>query len=451
MVTYLENLFRRTLEACSPQRAVSKAVSLEEHILTMQGSSFKLNDRPLHVLAAGKASVPMYEALHEIAPDHIKDSLVITPNPTKGDSVAADKLIQGAHPEPTEQSLKAGQQARDFFSDIPDDALVINLISGGTSSLMCLPAEGIGINELNRTFGLMNHSGADIYAMNTVRKHCSQLKGGQLLRFLPASTSVVDLIISDVPGDDPAIIGSSPTTPDSSTFLDAREVLTNYTLWDKVPQSIRTHIRRGIKGETAETLKPHENPIAEHTSHIISSARQFARQAANLAKEDGYECWVADTAYNKPVGEVAQDITQMVKGELDKGDNPKILIFYGESTVQVTGSGKGGRNQELALRGAFNIADMLASDEHTRISWLSAGTDGIDGPTDAAGAVVNHETIQQARDRGTDPETYLRDNDSYHFHQQMDTLLKTGPSGNNLMDVAWVTIEPYTRLPPLSR
>ncbi|SHF96540.1 glycerate 2-kinase [Fodinibius roseus] len=434
---YLIDLFEKTLAACSPGNAVSQNLSVNGEQVRVGESEFSMDDHPVYLLAVGKASVPMYESARDILGERVAGSLVITPDAGAASGCSADEVITAAHPVPDERSLEAGRAAAEFLDHVPEEALVITLISGGTSSLMCRPAEGIGIQELNKTYDLLNNSGATIHEINTVRKHCSRIKGGQLLRSVPEGATLVDLIISDVPGDDSAIIGSGPTTPDYSTFQDTYHVLLEYELWDRIPDAVRLHMEKGIDGEIPEVVRPEEEPVREHRQYIISSARKFVRRAADFARDAGYGTVVADEPFNEDVERVALHITDVINSHISQDmTDPQLMLFYGESTVQVTGGGKGGRNQELALRGALKIADI---DKH--ISWLSAGTDGVDGPTDAAGAVVDNNTVRRARERGLDPGEYLRNNDAYHFHQQMDTLLKTGPTGNNLMDVVFVAVK----------
>ncbi|WP_372638723.1 glycerate kinase [Fodinibius sp.] len=434
--SYLFDLFEKTLAVCSPEKAVSQHLALKGEQLRVGESEFSTKGHPVYILAVGKASVPMYESAHDVLGEQEAGSLVITPDAGAASDCGADEVITAAHPVPDERSLEAGRAAAEYLDRMPEDALVLMLISGGTSSLMCWPAEGIGIEELNKTYDLLNNSGASIHEINTVRKHCSRIKGGQLLRYVPGGATLIDLIISDVPGDDPAIIGSGPTTPDYSTFQDTYHVLLEYELWDILPDAVRLHIEKGIDGEMPEVVRPEDEPVREHKQYIISSARTFVHRAADIAREDGYRAIVADEPFNDDVEEVANYIADEINSHISKDTtDPQLLLFYGESTVQVTGSGKGGRNQELALRGALKIADF---DE--QISWLSAGTDGVDGPTDAAGAVVDGNTIRRARERGLEPDEYLRNNDTYHFHERMDTLLKTGPTGNNLMDVVVVVL-----------
>src|SRR5699024_10471951 len=264
---------------------------------------------------------------------------------------------------------------------IPDNGLVISLISGGTSALVSYPEEGIAVDDLNRLFDVLNRSGARIREINTVRKCCSRIEGGGLLGMLSTRAMMVDLIISDVPGNDPAVVGSGPTTPDDSTCADACDILNRYNLWDDLPSSVRNHLEKTVEKETSMSSRPRE-PVADHYSYIISSAEQFAEKAAALARKDGLDCVVADEPFNGPVAEVASRIAKETKKQQDE-ESSRLFLFYGESTVKVSGSGKGGRNQEIALRGEINIAGRPG------VGWLCAGTDGVDGPTDAAGAIID--------------------------------------------------------------
>jgi len=378
----------------------------------------------------------MFGAVEAILGEYVQQSLVITSDPEKADECNADEVIVGSHPAPDNQSLEAGQKAVAFFKQIPENALVLNLLSGGTSSLMCYPAEGITLEELRSVFELLNTSGATISDINAVRKHCSQIKGGQLLRYFNPEATLVDLLISDVPDDELSIIGSGPTVTDLSTYQDAYHILLKYDLWEQLPGAVRAHIEKGINGERVETLKPGKDPLDNHFTHVISSARMLAEKISELAMEHELGSRLAESAFNEDVGTVSNRIAGEIKNDsVPEEERPILFIYYGESTVQVTGDGKGGRNQEMALRGAVEIAG------HENITWLSAGTDGIDGPTDAAGAVVDGNTVAEAEKRGIDPHAHLERNDSYHFHNKLETHLKTGPTGNNLMDLVLVLVE----------
>ncbi len=432
---FLRELFLKGLDACSPSQAVKKTVRLNGSQLTVNEREYNLSHRPLYILAVGKAAIPTCNSALEILGSHVKSSLCITSDKEQMEDCTADEVIHAAHPVPDNKSLSAGQKAVEFVEKIPENGLLLNLISGGTSSLMSLPPEEITVEEQNQMFHLLNNSGATIGEINIVRKHCSQIKGGQLLRFMNPNIILIDLAISDVPGDELSVIGSGPTIPDWSTFQDAYHILLEYELWDHLPSSVQDYFEMGIDGQVPETLKPKEDPIAEHYSAVISSAGILAKEISKLATEQGCGTKVADTAFNDDVEKVAQSIVEEIASESPKNSaDSTVFVFYGESTVQVRGEGKGGRNQELALRAAIKISGQ-------NITWLSAGTDGVDGPTDAAGAIVSGDTVGDAKKMGLDPEEFLKNNDSYHFHEKMDTLLKTGPTGNNLMDVVLVLLQ----------
>jgi glycerate-2-kinase len=428
----LANFFSQGLENCSPSNAIANAISVKDCTLFVQNESFDLRTMPVHLMAVGKAALPMYKAAASILGDAIGDSIVVTPLQSAADSCAANQVIQAAHPEPDRRSIEAGKAVSAFLQRIPKDGLVLNLLSGGTSSLLCMPADEISLEDLNSTFQLLNNSGATIHEINAVRKHCSQIKGGQLLRHLDTGATLIDLVISDVPDDDLSVIGSGPTTADNSTFEEACGVVTQYELWDQLPRSVRMHLHKGMKGKVPETVKPGADPVQHHRAYIISSARMLAEHIGELASGHGWTYRLPKGAFNADVEEVSREIVEDLRFHKEKDSSPRLFIYYGESTVKVSGDGKGGRNQELALRGALKI------EGHQNITWLSAGTDGIDGPTGAAGAIVDGGTVSEARSIGLDPKKYVEQNDSYHFHNQMGTLLKTGPTGNNLMDIVLV-------------
>ncbi|NGP75953.1 DUF4147 domain-containing protein [Balneolaceae bacterium YR4-1] len=442
----LLSLFNDALQVLNPYDAVAGAFknnSIQTGTTTLPLKSFK----DVYLLAAGKASIEMARAVMDCGGVNPEHKLVVCPKGSKIPDTLEACTIEAEHPVPGEGSEQAGRAAIQFVKDIPEGALLICCISGGTSSLLVQPAEGISLEELNQTHELLLNSGADIHEMNAVRKHLSQIKGGQLLRHLNKKATLVNLIISDVPGDDPAVIGSGPTVADTSTFLDASKVLSNYTLWEKVPQSVQQHIKRGMSGNDPETIKSVE---MKSFIEIVASAKMLANKVLEVAKHSEFGILnsefpkhkserdltveVADVPFTEDVQKVASEVAGRAKEMVKSVERPCLLVCYGESKVNVTGEGKGGRNQELALRGALKIAG------YDHITWLSMGTDGIDGPTDAAGAVVDGKTIGNARLKGLDPEEYLKRNDAYHFHEEMGTLVKTGPTGNNLMDLTMVLV-----------
>ena len=433
----LPELFHDTLKICSPSNSIASVLKVQNGQCNIKDQQFNLNTHPVYVLSVGKASALMYDSVQDKLGDFITDSLVITPEQKQASACKANSVIVGSHPTPDEKSYKAGKAAVTFLEEVSENALLLCLISGGTSSLMCVPAENISISDLNRTFHLLNNSGASIHEINTVRKHCSKIKGGQLLRHVCSGAAIVDLVISDVPDDDLSVIGSAPTIEDATTFQEAYHILLQYQLWKDLPDNVRTHIEKGLNGQVPETLKPGKKPHHRHHTYVISSAQKFAQNLGNFASQKGYEVWISEKAYNENVETVAEEMVNHTLSSLSPRI-PQLFIFYGESYVKVTGEGKGGRNQDLALRGALKI------DGNANVTWLSAGTDGVDGPTDAAGAIVDGTTITKARKLNMDPVDYLERNDSYHFHLKAGTLFQTGPTGNNLMDVTLIAVDEPT-------
>lgn len=422
MRSFLEEVFLAALERNRPEALLE--AFYEDHAIDSEGE--------VYVMAAGKAAGPMAQWLVDQFRIPADKVIAVVPGASAG---TEPYIIKASHPVPDDRSLQAGEELMRFVQRVPAGATVLFAISGGTSALVCKPAEGIGIEVISTVNQLLIQSGASIHDINCVRKHLSQIKGGQLLRHFNADVELIDLIISDVPGDDLSVIGSGLTTPDATTFGEAIATLKKYDLWQKVEKAARTHLREGSEGKKQETLKPGEDPLKKHTSYIIGSAAKFARTIAEELQKRGFNPVVADEPYTGPVQEVAENIFRRINQPRRKSEKPLAFIFYGESTVRVTGSGKGGRNQELALRGALKIAGM------DKVQWLSAGTDGIDGPTDAAGAIADGDTIKKAEAEGLDVREFLENNDSYRFHRQMDTLLITGPTGNNVMDVTVVLVK----------
>lgn len=425
----LLEIYTKALDSLSPGKLVTRALSeiREKETVT---------SRAYYFFAVGKAAVPMAEAAEEWLKGSLKRAIIISPedHPNR----PGITFFKGTHPLPDRKSQVAARGLIQFIEEIPPQSTVIALLSGGTSSLIVSPAGNIAIEELRIVFDLLNTSGATIREINTVRKHLSKIKGGQLLRHFVPGVDLVNLVISDVPGDDLQIIGSGPTVANSSSFDDAYGVLLQYELWKKLPESVRTHIQRGLNGEAPETPGKDGDGLLQPDSHIIGSAKKLAAEIAKGFERRGYHVRVADRAYSESAESLAAGMASEAKRIAEESggiSTPVVLIYYGESTVKVTGSGSGGRNQELALHAA------LAVEGYPSISWLSIGTDGIDGNTDAAGAFINGATIPLAEKKGVDASSYLQNNDSYHFHKKMDTLVTTGPTGNNLMDIQIVVID----------
>ena len=386
------------------------------------------------VLGAGKASVAMAAELIEVLPYAPIDGMIISPTHDYLDNI---QIFKGAHPYPDEDTVAASYELLTLAEQIPDGDTAFFCISGGASSLLTIPPYGVEVDELATLHQLLLNSGASIHEINTVRKHVCELKGGMLGKVL-SNTNLITLLISDVPGDSSNSVGSGPTLADNTTFIDARNILQNFNIWDKTPVSIQTHIQLGIEGVIDENPSESEGFFKDHKVVELNSAGQLAQSVAAELEGQGYFTRVAEKAYSGPIRKVAKQICEQAISVLSTNQpvkKPAALIFYGESEVEVKGSGKGGRNQELAL-----ICALSLEGQH-KVQLLSVGTDGIDGPTDAAGALIDSFTTLKARKKKLSPEEFLQNNDSYHFHKHMDTLIKTGPTGNNLMDLQVLIVE----------
>ena len=390
----------------------------------------------VYVYSIGKSAHAMALSFEQDPEVHVRDGILISNEAPKG-NITSLQQFQASHPYPDIDSLSASLELVNLAKKIPAGETVVFCVSGGTSSLFCIPAKGIEIEELAETYELLLNSGASIQEINCVRKHLSDVKGGQLAHLLK-HTRLITIAISDVPGDDLDVIGSGPTIHDSSTFKDAFKVLKRYQLWDTVPHAIRIHISKGMYHDIPDTPKPGVDEHPNHEVILLTAANTQAQSIGDFLKSRGYNVFVSNEAYVDDVRVVSKMMCSQAISILSKNDpitKPAALVFFGESTVHVTGSGKGGRNQELALASAISVEG-----QHT-ISMLSFATDGIDGPTDSAGTIVSSQTTLDARKRGLDPEAYLQNNDSYSFFEELDTHIKIGPTGNNLMDLQVVLIE----------
>ena len=327
-------------------------------------------------------------------------------------------------------------RARGRIADIsraagPND-VVICLISGGASALLPLPAAGITLEAKQKTTRLMLACGANIHEMNTVRKHLSAIKGGGLAR-LAAPARVIGLILSDVIGDDLDVIGSGPTAPDHSTFSDALAVIDRFQLRGRIPSSVRKHLEAGARGEVEDTPKRLDNV----TNVIVGSNRLAIDAAAREARRLGYRTLVLSTLIEGETRDVARmhaAIAREVRASGNPVKPPACILSGGETTVTLRGEGLGGRNQEFALAAAIDLDGA----EDTVL--LSGGTDGTDGPTDAAGGIIDGTVLARARSEGLNAREALAANDSYHFLERLEALLKTGPTNTNVMDLHIVLV-----------
>ncbi len=420
--------------------------TLDQVVTSMKTFSLKLDTTQLpneiYLLAVGKASRQMLEAFSRSYSGRIIDGMVLSPDPIP--TAKIDKNIHklsfftGTHPLPSEENEASTLEILSFIKNLPARATLVCLISGGTSSLLCLPPDPISIADLQQSYDVLLRSGASIHEMNTVRKHISLVKGGQLAQFAH-HLRLRTYLLSDVPQDTAHVIGSGPTLSDPSTFQQALEILHAYKLKEQIPKSVREYFEQGVLGRYPETPKPELNDHPEQEVHLITGAKTLQPFLRRLLEQQCFAVHWSDQPIQGNQKTVARDIAGQVISVLNgqseiSNASPQALVFQGESYLEVKGKGTGGRNQHLALLLALSLEGQ------NPVSVLSLATDGVDGPTDAAGALVNSYTTLQARKQGHSPEPYIQQYNSYSFHEAMNTLIKTGPSGTNLMDLCVVLI-----------
>jgi len=430
------DIFGAALKAVDPAEAIRRHVHREGSFLKAGSSTFDLSQiRNIFVVGAGKASAPMGAALEEILQDRITEGLLVTKYGHLG-PVRRIRLLEAGHPVPDEAGLQAARAILDLVERAGEGDLVIVLISGGGSALLPSPVEGVTLEEKQKLTGLLLACGATIKEINAVRKHLSRIKGGRLAQVaFPAK--VLALILSDVVGDPLDAIASGPTAPDPTTFTTAFEILRSYRLLDQVPSSILKHLEAGLEGRIAETPKAND-PLFEGVANVIVGSNLLALLAAKArAEELGLRTLILSSSIEGETREVAKvhgAIAREVRSTGHPIPPPACLVSGGETTVTLKGRGKGGRNQEFVLAAALEIEGL------SKVVVLSCGTDGTDGPTDAAGALADGETLARAKALGLDPTRFLGENDSYHFFQALGDLVITGPTNTNVMDIRLILV-----------
>lgn len=434
----LPHLIRAALDAVDPARAVQRALKRDGNTLIINGHAYTIAPPSrLFIVGMGKAAARMAAAVHTIAGDLITQGCVITKYGHTNAETGRIRVYEAAHPVPDEAGVAATHAMLTMLADTRPDDLVLVLVSGGGSALLVAPAPGLTLADLQQTTNLLLASGATIHELNTVRKHLSAVKGGQLARHA-APASVETLIISDVVGDDLDVIASGPTVPDPTTFADAKAVLERYGLWAHIPPAVRDHLLAGVEGHIPETPKPGD-PIFERVrNHIIARNADAALAAAAEAQRHGWHAHVLTTFLQgeaREVGRVVAALGQQIVRYDAPLAAPACLILGGETTVTLRGTGTGGRNQELALSAA------LAIEGWPRLLIASFATDGGDGPTDAAGGLVDGNTAAIIRTAGIAPRHALDNNDSYHALRAANALITTGPTGTNVCDLVFVLVD----------
>jgi len=386
---------------------------------------------PVTLIVAGKAAEGMVEGLLSSVSIEIRGGVAVGPA-ARAVMPNGVSWYQGGHPLPDEGSVEAGSAARQCVAEAPESGVVLVLLSGGASALLALPVAGLGLEDKIATTRTLLDAGVPIHELNCVRKHLSDVKGGRLA--LVGRSRVLTLAISDVVGpveDDPAVIGSGPTVPDETTYEEAFAIVGRSTIRRRIPANVLNLLERGTAGELPETLKLVDERASSLTYRMIGNRRQAMDGAIAAARGLGYEVASLDAPITGEARIVGGELVDRMIALVSGGGRSVCLVSTGETTVTVVGEGLGGRNQELALAAAPRLECGA-----TPAVLVSVGTDGVDGPTDAAGAIVDSTTLERARAASLGlPRRYLSDNNAYRFFESLGDLVKIGPSGTNVGDL----------------
>lgn len=428
-------VLQASLEAVDPYQAVRQAVDLSGSHLQVGERTFELKElEGLHLVGVGKAAPAMARALVDLLGSRLQSGVVVSKLPPAAAWVGLPSfftVIQGGHPVPDAGSLAAARAIQKQLAPVGESDLVICLISGGGSALMTDPQPGITLQDLQTLTALLLESGARIDEINTIRKHLDRVKGGGLAR-AAAPASLAALVLSDVVGSPLDMIASGPTVPDPTTFEDAWAILKRYALMDKLPDPIAQHLQAGLGGEVPETPKAGESIFQHSETFVVGSNLSASRAGVKAAAAAGFQSQLLTTYLQGEAQAAGRFLGSVLRQMAASGEplaRPACLIAGGETTVVVRGDGLGGRNLEVALGVAQEITGL------SDVVFISLATDGEDGPTDSAGAVVTGQTISKAGALGLDAADFLRRNDSYHFFEPLDALIRIGPTGTNVNDI----------------
>lgn len=428
---HAREIFYAGLRAVDPGDAIQRHVYCEGTILHVGSQQYDVGAfRHIYVVGGGKAGASMTSAVENLLGERITQGWVNV----KYEHLAPTRIVhvhEAGHPVPDESGVRGTQEIVRILETATEQDLVICLISGGGSALLPAPAAGITLQQKQAVTKLLLYCGATINEINTIRKHISAMKGGQLARVASPAT-VVTLILSDVIGDPLDTIASGPTVPDSQTFTDCLNILNKYEIEAQIPAPILQRLQQGAQGKIADTPKAGDPIFGKIQNLIIASNALAAQAAAEKARTLNYHTMLLSTYVEGETREVAKVHAAIIKEILHSGQpltTPACIISGGETTVSIQGDGLGGRNQEFVLAAAREINGL------DNVVILSAGTDGTDGPTDAAGAIADGKTVQRAQENKLDPLAFLKNNDSYHFFEALGDLIKTGPTNTNVMDL----------------
>jgi hydroxypyruvate reductase len=427
----MEEILHAGLDAVDPEQAVRRYMRREQDALLVGASSYQLDRyRRVIIIGAGKGTAPMAKALEDILGDRLTAGWIVVKY-GYGMPLQKTHVVEAGHPIPDIAGLTGAEELLRQLEGCTEEDLVIFAFSGGGSALLPVPVPPLSLEDKQACTRVLMECGASIDEINAIRKHLSRTKGGQLAREAYPAT-MISLLLSDVVGDRLDVIASGPTVPDESTYRDCMAIAERYDLIERLPKAVVEHFRRGIAGDVEETPKQGDPLFAKVQNLIVGNNRDCLLAARDKAVSLGYHTLVLTSQLEGEAREVARVVAAMGKEIHQVGiplTPPACILAGGETTVTIHGKGKGGRNQELALACAIDI------DGWTGISMFSAGTDGTDGPTDAAGAMVDGTTCFRAREGGLNPQSFLAANDSYTLFEALADLIKTGPTRTNVMDM----------------
>jgi glycerate 2-kinase len=424
------------IAAADPHAAVLRALAREGDALHVRGAAepIDLAAGRVWVVGAGKAAAGMARAALEVLGDRVAGGTVTVPAGGPVPVLAGIEVWAASHPLPDTHGLAGAAAALATARAAREEDVVLCLLSGGASALWPAPPRDVSLSDLAETTARLLRAGAPIGEVNTVRRHLSRIAGGWLAR-AAAPARLVTLAVSDVVGSAPEAIGSGPTVPDGTTYRDALRTLLHYGV--EVPAAVRAHLQRGDAGETPETPKPGDPAFARASYHVVADNREALAAAAEAAERLGYRTTVVADDLEGEAREVAAEVAALAWGAHAEGESartPAAFLLGGETTVTVRGRGRGGRSQELALAAALEVEDEPG------VVVAAVGTDGRDGPTDAAGGIVDGETVARGRTQGADARDALERNDAYTFLHAVGGLIVTGPTGTNVNDLVLVLV-----------
>ena len=434
----VELIINAALKAANPEEAINRHLSLDGDNLWADNKCFYLPSfRKILVFAIGKASLRMAYCLHLILGRLITAGVIIskhTGTVEEGNFPGSFLLVTGGHPVPDVSSIRSAQALFDLVRDCNKDDLVIGLISGGGSALTSLPVDGVSLEDIQELTRHLLACGAEIGEINTLRKHLDQVKGGGLARkVFPAR--MLTLILSDVIGSPLDVIASGPTVADPTTFIDAYNILQKYNLLEKIPKNILNYITAGCQGKSPETVKPGDPCLGNVQNVVVASNYLAAVQAMETARGCGFNSLLLTTYLHGEASQVgmalASILRQLAFDEMPVG-RPACIVAGGETTVTIKGDGLGGRNLEMALGAVRDLAGLH------NVALITLATDGEDGPTDAAGAVITGETLEKSLEMGLSCDDFIKRNDSYIFFKNVGGLLSTGLTGTNVNDLVFL-------------